>query len=152
MNAHVRFFFVFFFCFLFFVVSTWRTVNKCVVRKRKSARTYCACQFAHGTIIMAEFLNQLLNSLTLLNSLKTAGELEYEWLNFATVKEFSPFPNWFQRPVCTFPFDPFNVGVRDENKFASGVSKFPLLESHWLTNSFTAPTPAGESAAGPCPN
>ena len=81
-------------CVFVVVVSTWRTVNRCVVRRRKSVRTYCACQFAQGTIT-AEFLNQLLNSLTLLNSLKTAGELEYQWLNFATVKEFSPFPNCY---------------------------------------------------------
>ena len=34
---------------------------------------------------MAQWLR---NSLKLLNSLKTAGELEYEWSNFETVKEF----------------------------------------------------------------
>ena len=37
------------------------------------------------TIAVAQWL---FNSLKLLNSLKTTGELEYEWSNFATVKEF----------------------------------------------------------------
>ena len=42
--------------------------------------------------LYTELLNPLLNSLMLLNSLKTAGELEYERSNFATVKVFLTFP------------------------------------------------------------
>ena len=60
---------------------------------------YTAVFFDNGCTIHQHFVvefhifqlllaQSLLNSLKLLSSLKTAGELKYEWLNFATVKEF----------------------------------------------------------------
>ena len=55
-----------------------------------SPALWCRIPQHSTSIAMAQWL---LNSLELLNYLKTAGKLEYEWSNFATVMEFSPFPN-----------------------------------------------------------
>ena len=57
-------------------------------------RRYAIVKTRQPEVRFRELLNQLLNSSTLLNSLKTTGELEYEWSTYATIKEFSPFPNW----------------------------------------------------------
>ena len=60
----------------------------------KKARKHTAHVNLHTALLRPNSLTSF-NSLTLLNSVKTIGELEYKRLNFATVKEFSPFPNCF---------------------------------------------------------